>query len=293
MGISGIWRDHGGRVSWLKLTTLLLVLCPGAELALRLATDDLGGRPLTELIHGAGDWAVRFLLLALAVTPARAVFDWQRVVLLRRMLGVTAACYAGAHLTLYCVDQKWHLLMVVSEIVLRFYLTIGFVVLLTLQALAVTSTDGWQKRMGRNWKRLHKLVYPASALALFHYYLQSKANVTLPVLFTGFWAWLMLWRLAPRRWQARLVLLPALAVLAALATAGIEASWYALATGANARRVLFANLDITFGPRPAVEVLLIGMAVFVVAALRRLRGPRRRVPARGGALHPTAEVVGS
>jgi sulfoxide reductase heme-binding subunit YedZ len=293
MGISVIWRDYSGRLSWLKLATFLLVLCPGAWLVVRLATGDLGGRPVTELIHGAGDWAVRFLLITLAVTPARAVFDWPRVLLLRRMLGVTAACYAAAHLFLYCVDQKWHMLMVVSEIALRFYLTIGFVVLLTLQALAVTSTDGWQKRLGRNWKRLHKLVYPASALALFHYYLQSKANVTLPVLFTGFWAWLMFWRLAPRRWQTRLVLLPALAVLATLATAGIEASWYALATGVNARRVLFANLDVTFGPRPAVEVLLIGIAVFLAAALRRLMGPRRRVPARGATMRPTAEAAGS
>jgi sulfoxide reductase heme-binding subunit YedZ len=291
MGISVIWRDYGGRVSWLKLVTFVLVLCPGAELAWRWATNDLGSRPVTELIHGAGDWTIRFLLMALAVTPARMVFDWPRVLLLRRMLGVTAACYVAAHLLLFCVDEKWHMLMVVSEIVLRFYLTIGFVVLLTLQALAVTSTDGWQKRLGRNWKRLHKLVYPASALALFHYYLQSKANVTLPVLFTGFWAWLMLFRIAPRRWQGRLLLLPALAVLAALATAGIEATWYGLATGVNARRVLFANLDVAFGPRPAVEVLLIGIAVFVVAALRRLVGPTRRVPARGGAMRP--EIVRS
>jgi sulfoxide reductase heme-binding subunit YedZ len=293
MGISVIWRDYSGRVSWLKVTAFVLALCPAAWLVLRIATDDLGARPVTELIRRDGDWAVRFLLITLSVTPARAVFDWQRVLLLRRMLGVTTACYAATHFLLYCVDQDFHMLTVVSEIVLRFYLTIGFVVLLTLQTLAVTSTDGWQKRLGRNWKRLHKLVYPVSALALFHYYLQSKADVTLPVLFTGFWAWLMFWRLAPRGWQTRLVLLPALAVLAALATAGIEASWYALATGVNARRVLFANLDVTFGPRPAVEVLLIGMIVFAVAALRRLLGPRRRVPARRGPLRPSAEAVGS
>jgi sulfoxide reductase heme-binding subunit YedZ len=94
--------------------------------------------------------------------------------------------------------------------------------------------------------------------------------------------WLMFWRLAPRRWQANLWLLPVLAVLAAVATAGVEATWYGLATGAKAERVLFANLDVTFGPRPAVEVLLIGLAVFVVAALRRLFGPKRRVPTGGG-----------
>jgi len=274
-----VWRDYGGRFSWLKLFVLLCLLTPAASVALAAVAHGLGPRPITEAIHRIGDWTVRFLLITLAVTPARAVLDWPRVVILRRMLGVGTACYALTHLTLYCLDQKWNLFTVVSEIVLRFYLTIGFVTLATLVALAWTSTDDWQKRLGRNWKRLHTLVYPASALAMFHYFLQSKANVTLPVLFTGFWCWLMLWRLAPRRWQARLVLLPPLAVGAALATAGIEATWYGLATGAHASRVLWANLDVTFGPRPAVQVLIWGVVVFVLATLRRLLGPRRK-PAR-------------
>ena len=91
---------------------------------------------------------MRFLLLTLAVTPARAVLDWGGVVKLRRLCGVTTACYAGAHMTLYCIDQNWHLGTVASEIVLRFYLTIGFLTLLMLGVLAVTSTDGWQKRLG-------------------------------------------------------------------------------------------------------------------------------------------------
>src|SRR3954468_2837422 len=79
------WRDPAGRFSALKAATLLLILWPGAELGLRWAMHDLGGRPVTEVLHGLGDWAVRFLLLALAVTPARTVLDWPRVVLLRRM----------------------------------------------------------------------------------------------------------------------------------------------------------------------------------------------------------------
>jgi sulfoxide reductase heme-binding subunit YedZ len=280
MGNLAVWRDYGGRFSWLKLATLLILLWPATAVALAALGHDLGPRPITEAIHRIGDWIVRFLLLALAVTPARAVLDWPRVIQLRRMLGVGTACYAVTHLTLYCLDQKWNLWTVASEIVLRFYLTIGFVTLLTLVTLAITSTDGWQKRLGPDWKRLHMLVYPASALALFHYFLQSKANVTLPVLFTGFWCWLMLWRLTPRRWQARLLLLPPLALMAALATAGIEATWYGLATHAYAERVLFANLDISYGPRPAVQVLIWGMVVFVVAAQRRLVGPRRKAPVR-------------
>jgi sulfoxide reductase heme-binding subunit YedZ len=279
-----VWRDYGGRFSPLKAATLLLVLLPAADLALGWAQHALGGRPITEVLHGLGDWTVRFLLLSLAVTPARVVLDWPGVVKLRRLLGVTTACYAGAHLLLYCIDQKWHLGTVASEIVLRFYLTIGFATLLMLLVLAATSTDGWQKRLGQRWKKLHRLVFVLLPLALFHYFLQSKSDVTAAVFFTGLACWLMLWRLAPKRWRGRVWLLPVLALLAGLATAGIEAAWYGLATGVQAGRVLAANLDLTFGPRPAVEVALDGLVLFVVAALRRgwvrWRGPKRRPAVR-------------
>jgi sulfoxide reductase heme-binding subunit YedZ len=274
-----IWRDHGGRFSPLKAATLVLVLLPAANLALGWSLHALGGRPITEVLHGLGDWTVRLLLLTLAVTPARAVLDWPGVVKLRRMLGVTTACYAGAHFLLYCIDQKWLPGTIASEIALRFYLTIGFATLLMLGVLAATSTDGWQKRLGWRWKRLHRLVFVLLPLALLHYFLQSKANVGAAVLATGFACWLMLWRLAPRRWQRRVALLPALAVAAGLATAGIEAAWYGLATGARAWLVLQANLDIAFGPRPAVTVTLCGLALFVAALLRRAWMGRRSGPA--------------
>lgn len=290
MGNLAVWRDYSGRVSWLKVAALLFVLGPAVFVALVAAQHGLGPRPHIEAVRRIGDWTIRFFLIALAVTPARAVLDWQRVVQLRRLFGVAAGCYAVLHLTLYCLDQDWQFLTVASEIVRRFYLTIGFVTLLTLVALAITSTDGWQKRLGRDWKRLHKLVYPASVLALLHYFIQSKADVTLPVLFSGFWVWMMLWRLAPRRWQGRLLLLPALAVLAALATAGIEATWYGLATGVHVDRVLWANLDLRFGPRPAVEVLILGMLLAVAAAVRRLFGPRRRARAPASRTAPEAAV---
>ena len=282
------WRDPAGRFSPLKTATLLLALWPAAGLALGWAQHELGGRPITEVLHGLGDWSLRFLLLALAVTPARVLLDWPRVVLLRRLLGVTAAGYAGAHLVLYCIDQNFHLLTVASEIVRRFYLTIGFVALLLLGVLAVTSTDGWQKRLGRRWKRLHRLVFLLLPLALWHYFRQSKSDVTDAVFLAGLASWLVLWRLAPKRWQGRVLLLPGLAALAALATAGIEAAWYALATGVRVDRVLLANLDIGFGPRPAVLVLLCGLAAFAAALLRRLPGLRRAGATR---LRPSGQAA--
>ncbi len=273
-----IWEDHANRLSWLKAAVLLVLLWPGGMLLAQYAAGALGGRPITQLIHGTGDWTVRFLLATLAVTPLRAVWDWQRVLLLRRMLGVGTACYAGAHFILYCIDSKWRPGFIASEIVLRFYLTIGFVALLGLAALAVTSTDGWQKRLGRRWKALHRLVFPIAALALFHYFLQSKADVTDAVFATGVFAWLGFWRLAPRRWQNRLLVPLGLAVLAPVATALVEATWYGLATGVKAARVLAANLDfdITFGLRPSGNVLVLAVAVLAVAAVRRLWKRRAR-----------------
>lgn len=280
------WRDPAGRFSPLKATVLVLVPLPAIQLAVLWAQDNLGARPITEVEHSLGQWTVGFLLLSLAVTPARGVFDWPGVVKLRRLFGVSTAVYALAHLSLYFVDQNWVFATIASEIVLRFYLTIGFVALSMLCVLAITSTDRWQKRLGQRWKRLHRLVFLLLPLAMWHYFLQSKADVSTAAFFTGLACWLMFWRLAPRRWRGRLLLLPPLALAAGLACAGIEAGWYGLATGAPPLRVLAANLDIAYGPRPAVAVLLCGLAVFVAALLRRTLARRRtarRPAARLGA----------
>ncbi len=270
MGSLAVWRDHAGKLSALKLAALAVVLWPGALLLVRLVVGDLGGRPITQMIYGTGDWAVRFLLASLAVTPLRTVFDWPRVVLLRRMLGVAAGCYAVAHLFLYVVDQKFNLGVVVGEIVARFYLTIGFVALLGLIALLVTSTDGWQKRLGARWKKLHRLVFPIAVLGLFHYFLQSKADVTNAVFAAGVFAWLGFWRLVPRRFQGRLALPVALVLAAPVATALVEGAWYGLATRIKASRVLWANIDIDAAVRPSGQVAILALAVVAVALGRRL-----------------------
>jgi sulfoxide reductase heme-binding subunit YedZ len=268
------WTDHAGRFSPLKAMVLAFALYPAAWLVLRWGVGDLGPRPLTEAIHRSGDWAVRFLVFALAVTPARAVLDWSRVLLLRRMLGVAAALYAGLHLLLYVADQKWNLWTVASEIVLRFYLTVGIVTLLGLAVLAWTSTDLWQRRLRQRWKRLHRLAYPLTALALFHYALQAKINASDAVLWFGLFVWLMLWRAVPKPQQTHLAVLAALAPVAALLTAATEVAWYGLATKVPAERVLQANLGFDPWGRPASQVLLLGLAVVAVAALRRVRWRR-------------------
>jgi sulfoxide reductase heme-binding subunit YedZ len=270
-------RDHSGRFSALKSACLLFCLLPAALVLQQALAGTLGARPITEAIHQVGDWTVRLLLLTLAVTPARAVLDWPRVLLLRRMLGVATACYAGLHITLYAMDQHWNLWTVASEVVLRFYLTIGFVALLGLLALAITSTNGWQKRLRGRWKKLHRLVFPIAVLGLFHYFIQSKIDVTSATFYAGLFFWLMLWRSLPRSWQGRMLALPGLAIAAALATVAVEALWYALATKVPPLLVLAANLTQF---RPAWQVALAGFALLAVVLVRRGIGRLRGAPAR-------------
>jgi sulfoxide reductase heme-binding subunit YedZ len=275
--IAGVVRNPAGRLSAFKIVVLLLVLWPGVSLALDWSTQNLGPKPVTEVIHGTGLWAIRFLMITLAVTPMRGLLDFPRVVQLRRMLGVTSACYAAAHLTLFAVDNHWNLFKVMTEILSRFYLTIGFFAMMGLFALAITSTDDWQRSLGQGWKRLHKLVFVIAPLALFHYGIQSKADVSDMVFLTGLFLWLMFWRLLPRRLQTKLWPLPGFALGAGLLAALIETAWYMVRNGVNGWMVLEANLDLNFGPRPAVAVVFAGVAVLVIAAVRKL-AKRRRMP---------------
>ena len=283
-----LWRDRGGRLSALRIATLVVLVAPGLAAAVALATAQppaaavgalaaAAARPITDAIHATGDWAVRFLLLSLAVTPAMRLFRQPRLVGVRRMIGVGAFAYAAAHFCLYVADQSLDLVKVASEIVLRIYLTIGFVALLGLCALAATSTDVMVRRLGANWQRLHRLAYPIAVLALLHFFMQSKIDVSQPVLMTGFFLWLMGVRASLGRGVVGVGGLVVLAVAAAAATALVEAGWYAVATGVEPGRVLAANLGFAFGPRPAVTVLAAGLAV--AAAVAVARGCQGRQPA--------------
>ena len=260
------------KIFWLRLATLIGLCLPALELAWRWYTGGLEPRPMTAATHATGDWAVIFLMLSLAMTPARALFDWVPLIHIRRRIGVAAACYAGAHFLIYVLDQKWNLVVVATEIAKRFYLTIGFVALLALVALAVTSTDGWQKRLKRNWKRLHWLIYPAAFIALVHFFIQSKVRISEPAFTAGLFTWLMLWRVMPARLRTRFTGLALLGLGATLSTVVFEAAWYGLVNGIDPVRVLMADLVVDFdiGLRPAHKVLIASLLVMLLVALRRL-----------------------
>jgi sulfoxide reductase heme-binding subunit YedZ len=254
----------------IKAAVLPALFVPGAVLAFWWATGALGGRPLIEVIHGTGLWMVRLMMISLAVTPARAVFDWPKLLLVRRMIGDAALAYGLAHFSLYIVDQNFRLPTVVSEIVHRFYLTIGFIALVGLSVLGATSTDAAVRRLGKRWKSLHRTLYLIAVLALLHYFIQSKAIVSEAVMFAGFYVWLMAWRVVPAAWQRKLVTLVALGLVAAVATAWIEFGWYAVTTGINPWRVLAANETVRFGLRPAHWVAVVGLGLVLLAAAMRL-----------------------
>ena len=256
-------------IFWLRLATLFALCVPAVELVWRWYTGALDPRPVTLATHATGDWAVVLLLVSLAMTPARALFDWMPLIHIRRRIGVAAALYALAHLLIYVLDQKWNLIVVATEIAKRFYLTIGFVALLALVALAVTSTNGWQRRLKRNWKRLHWLVYPAVAVATVHFFIQSKVKIGEAAFAAGLFLWLMLWRVLPAKLRTSFAGLLLLAAAATLGTVVIEATWYGLVNKIDPMRVLAANIDLDLLPRPAHKVLAVSLLVIVLVALRR------------------------
>ncbi|WP_193187803.1 protein-methionine-sulfoxide reductase heme-binding subunit MsrQ [Nisaea sediminum] len=265
------WTDRAGRLSRLKLATFLALLAPALLLLADALAGTLGARPWDEAVHRVGWWTTLFLLASLAVTPLRRVLRWGELMSVRRMVGVTVFFGALLHLVLYTGQEAWNLPKVASEIVLRFYLTIGFVALLGLGALAATSTDGMVRRLGGpRWQKLHKLVYPIALLTLVHFFLQVKNDVTEPLLFSGLFAWLMLYRL----WNWKIgspgtKALGALALLPAVATAGLEIALITLKYPVSITTMLQAQFDFAAGIRPAWWVLTAGLAVACIAEIRR------------------------
>lgn len=278
------WLDRQGRFSTLRAVAFALVLVPALILASEAWMGQLGAKPWTRAVHDTGTWAVRLLLVTLAISPLRRILDWPKLIGIRRMLGLSVLAYAAGHLTLYCIDLGFHWGLIVSEIAKRFYLVVGITTLMGLVALGATSTDGMIRRMGaQNWQRLHNLVYPIALLALLHFALQAKIDVTQPVLMSGLFALLMAYR-----GLDRLKIAPTAPVLAAtalatgLATALCETAWYAFATGASAWLVFQANADIVVyrdfaSLRPGHWVALVGLAVALARAFRRPRAGQRRV----------------
>ena len=268
------WRDRGGRLSALRIAVIALLLAPALYFAASVAIDGFGPEPLKETTQFTGRWALRILLLSLAVSPAGKLLAWSRLLQLRRMIGLGAVFWVLAHFALYVLDQQGMIGKIASEIALRFYLTIGFAAVLGLLVLAVTSSDAWVRGLGRGWKRLHRLVFPIAVLAVLHAVIQAKSNASEPLMMAGLLAWLLGWRLLPLPAGLRLWALAGLSLAAGAATAGLEFLWYDNFTRLPAARIFAANLDLALAPRPAAQVVLIALTFITLVALRRLAASR-------------------
>jgi sulfoxide reductase heme-binding subunit YedZ len=208
-------------------------------------------------------------MLSLAVTPLRSLWHWPTAMLVRRMLGVGAFAYLVLHFTLYVASQGYDLATVASEIVLRIYLTIGFVALLGMAALAATSTDGMIKRMGgKAWRWLHRLVYPLGLLAIVHFFLQARLGAIEPQVMAGLFVWAMAWRIAKAKDSAGPVVTLALGLAATLLVPAAEAGVIVAKLGAPFDLVFLANFDPEMIPRPAHVISGFVVAVCAVAFAR-------------------------
>ncbi len=145
----------------------------------------LGPDPTHNALHTTGTIAVFLLVGTLAVTPIQRLSGWKGIVLYRRSLGLVAFLYAALHIGIYVAhDQAGNFTVAWNEIVTRRYLQVGAIAFLLLVPLALTSTPAMIKRLGfRRWKAIHRFGYFATGLAIMHQYLQSKADVTVPVIF--------------------------------------------------------------------------------------------------------------
>ena len=269
-----LWRDPQGRISALKSVTLAALFVPAIVIATQWSLGLEGPRATTQVIHGFGLWTIRLLWLTLFISPLAATLNWPRLLLIRRMLGVACALYGATHLSLYIYDQQGQMLVVATEIAKRFYLTIGFVALLGLGALAITSTDGWVRKLRGRWVTLHRLIYPIALLALWHMALQSKADISEAVWMAGLFSFLLGWRLLARAWRTRQLALWPLAMSAGLLAAFAEAGWYAVRNRVDPLRVLAINIDPDNGIRPPLAAALL-LAMIAIAAIARNLARRR------------------
>lgn len=289
-----IWRDTANRLSPLRIAALALLFAPAVKAILEYEVIAYGARPLDNLIHRTGFWAVIFLLLALSITPLRRIARFPQLVDVRRMIGVGAFVYASAHILLFVADLSFDLRRVATEIIFRVYLTIGFIALLGMTALAATSTDAMVRRLGvKRWQRLHQTVYVIAALALIHYFQQNKADVSVPTFAAGLFGLMIGYRLAvslrrrrdpPPTWMLFMLVIGMSAL-----TFVCEAIGLAIVYNVSPWRVLQTSLQIDYDLiAPGWQVLAVGLVVVLLDFVRA----RSAKPRSGMNLSPPPLAAG-
>ena len=205
---------------WTKVVLFILCLVPLAWLGWRAYKQDLTANPIEYITHFTGDWTIRFLLITLAVTPLRKLFNQPQLARFRRMLGLFAFFYGCLHLMTWLgLDKFFDFSEMWKDVIKRRFITAGMTAFLLMLPLAITSTAGWVRRLGFvRWQRLHRLIYFSALAGVVHYYWLVKSDVRLPLMYFAIWAALMcyratVWLRAPHRKQPSRVTIPSTASL--------------------------------------------------------------------------------
>lgn len=181
-----------------KRGLIALALLPAAWLAVGAWRDALGANPIEAITHGTGLWGLRLLLASLAITPLRRATGWNWLIAYRRPLGLLAFTYAVLHVaTFVALDHWFDWARILADVRKRPYVTAGALAFLCLLPLALTSTRGWIRRLGKRWTTLHRLAYVAAAAAVLHYWWLVKADVRAPLGYAAVLALLLLARAVP------------------------------------------------------------------------------------------------
>ncbi len=180
----------------IRIGLFALCLAPFGYLLYAAATSALGPDPAERIMHVTGEWALRCLLLTLLMSPLRAWRGWSLALRVRRMFGLFTFFYACVHLTSFLhFFAGWTSELLLEELLERPYITVGFGAWLLMLPLALTSTRAMQRRLGRNWRRLHRLVYPAAVLVCFHLLWLSRSDIGSALVHSALIGALLLWRL--------------------------------------------------------------------------------------------------
>ena len=269
------WQDGKRGFSWLKASFFALMFAPAIWLVHQVWTEQFGPVPLGGMTYWSGLWATALLLLALAITPAIAIRGWRRLIIVRRMIGVTALAYAVAHIIIYFALRFWNFASIAHEMATRISLIIALIATFGLIALGATSLDAAVARMGaKGWNRLHNTVYACAALALVHYLLSPDIYPE-QFLTTGMFFWLMVWRVLKRRGLgADVRALALLAVASGLFTALFEAGWIWAYHGYEPAGTLRANFSLDIGVSAAWRVLALGLLIAAAAFIQQALRPK-------------------
>ena len=184
----------------MKIAVFVLSLLPLLLLAWRGFHQDLGANPIEFITHATGTWTLRFLILTLAITPLRKLLKQPQLIRFRRMLGLSAFFYGCLHLLTYLwLDKFFNLADILKDIEKRRFIMAGFTAYMAMVPLAITSTAGWIRRLGgKQWQRLHRLVYLSALAGVVHYYWLVKSDVRLPLLYGFLVSALLLYRIVLR-----------------------------------------------------------------------------------------------